>query len=790
MKLEQEDLALSLRKGGKESEYLKSVETDDFAELKKRGLNLRPIARLIQRNVLLVTGITATVAVATLSSALTSKHNYEGEFRLLVEPITSEAKYTDPSVLSRNGETSNATVGVDYPSLIQVLESPGLLDKIVKRIHARYPDVSYDSLSKNLVVQRVGKDMLDSTKIIEVSYKGENPEKVQFILAEVAKGYLNYSLEERKTRIGEGVKFIDEQLPRWQEQVNNLAGNLQMLQQRYKLSDPVSQVAELSKQVHEIQAQRLDSQRELQEQRRLYTNLQSQLGLRPNEAITASTLSQEPHYQDLLSQLKKTESQIAVESARFSEESPVIQKLREQQKNLSRLLNQEAQKILGQNIPSTASSPQLLNFQNSTRLELIKQLVDTANRVQVLEARNQAVTKAEAFLDQQVRQFPASMRTYNDLQRRLEIATKTLNQLLIQRETLRVDAAQKEVPWEIVSEPKIPRDAKGNPIPASTGNPKKLAMGVIAALMLGLGAAVIKEKYCDVFYTIEEMEDALKLPLLGVIPLNKGAKKIPNSSAIVKSIEGTQANHSDASLFLEAFDSLYASIHFLASNPPVRSLVVSSAASGDGKTTTALHLAQAAALMGQRVLLVDANLRQPQLHTSLGLPNVQGLSNLLSQNLDPNPVLQRSPLEENLFVLTSGQIRAQSTRLLASNRMQDLMEQFQTAFDLVIYDAPHLLGLTDAKFLAEHTDGVLMVVGVGNTKRSVVMQVINGLNTFRLPILGIVANHVKTIANSSYDYNKRHYEHNHRVRPTFEKIPKVFTTDLLNSVKATDEVLR
>jgi capsular exopolysaccharide synthesis family protein len=381
------------------------------------------------------------------------------------------------------------------------------------------------------------------------------------------------------------------------------------------------------------------------------------------------------------------------------------------------------------------------------------------------------------------------MRQYNELQRRLDIATKTLSQLLIQRETLRVDAAQKEVPWEMVSAPEIPHDAKGNMLPARSGNPKKLAMGVIAAIVLGLGAAALKEKYYDLFYTTEDIQDRLELPLLGVIPLNKSAKH-PNSSGVVKSIEGTQANHNEASLFLEAFDSLYASIHFLASNPPVRSLVVSSASPGDGKTTTALHLGQAAALMGQRVLLVDANLRLPQIHTSLGLLNVQGLSNLLSQNLDPNALIQQSPMEENLFVLTSGQIRSHSTRLLASNRMQDLMEQFQAAFDLVIYDAPHLLGVADANFLAEHTDGLLMVVGVGKTKRSVVMQVLDGLNSFRLPILGIVANHVKASKNSSYGYNNRYYEQNHRVHPKEAKTAKVFTTDLLTSVKASDDALR
>ncbi len=767
MKSEQDVQAFSPSKSGKKSEQLALVDIDEFDDLKKRGLNLRPIWRTIQRNALLITGVTTVVATTFLYSGLTSPHIYEGDFRLLVEPITSEAKSTAPSVLSRD-QGASTTNELDYPTLLQVLKSPGLLDAIAKQIQARYPDISYDSLSKNLVVQRVGTTLLDTTKLIQVRYQGQDPKKVQFVLSEVAKGYLRYSLEDRKTHIGEGVKFIEDQLPSLQQQVNSLERELQALQERYRLSDPVSESAELAKQASEIEAQKLQTQRELREQKTLYINLQKQIGLPPNEVIAASALSQDPNYQDLLGQLKKTESQIALESARFKEQTPVIQILRQKQKNLSLLLNQEAQRILG----STAKTPQVLTFQNSIRLALIKQLVDTANQVQVLEVRNQAVAQAEAFFKQQEQQLPAIRRQYNDLQGRLEIATKTLNQLLIQRATLRVEAAQKEVPWQVVSEPGMQRDAAGNPLPAPRDTGKQLAMGVIAGFVLGLGAAVITERYRNIFYTTEDMQEAIELPLLGVIPFEPSAKQFLNSAAVVGSIEGNSANHSDTSLFLDAFSSLYTGVRLLASVRPVHSLVVSSAALGDGKTTIALHLAAAAAGTGQRVLLVDANLRLPQLHARLGLSNHQGLSNLLSQNLEPEDFIQRSPLENNLFVLTSGPLLPGATRLLASTHMQQMMEQFQAAFDLVIYDTPHLFQLADANFLASNTDGILVVVGVCKTQRSVVMQVLKGLNTLRLPILGIVANHVENSFNRSSSYHQHYYEQKHRVRLIFDKNQK------------------
>ncbi len=345
-----------------------------------------------------------------------------------------------------------------------------------------------------------------------------------------------------------------------------------------------------------------------------------------------------------------------------------------------------------------------------------------------------------------------------------------------------MEIAQKEVPWEVVSAPRIQ-------LSASTNILKELALGVIAGFVLGVGAAVYKEKRRNVFYTNEDIEEGTQLSILGVAPFNESAAHFTNFSAVAGSIEGTKAQHSDTSLFLEAFNSLHASIRFLASNPPVHSLVVSSAAPGDGKTTVALHLAQVAALMGQRVLLVDANVRLPQLHTRLDLPNLQGLSNLLCQELEPNDLIQRSPLD-NLFVLTSGQLLPDSTRLLASTKMQHLMKQFHTAFDLVIYDTPHLLSFADASFLAAHTDGILMVVGLSKTKRSVLKQVVDRLNTWHLPILGVVANHIKEHKNSSHSHDNRDYEQNHQLRPSFENEPKTLKTAALTSVQEADDGYR
>ncbi len=483
------DKSNELNKNGLNSVH-KSVQSFDSDELEapKKALNLGPILRNIRRNALLIAVITAATTIASLYLVPKSPRIYEGNFQLLVEPITSEAKLTDPSVLSRN-ENSAPAIGIDYPTLLQVLQSPSLLTKISKRIQSQYPNFKNDSLGKdlvrqNLVIRRIGTNLTDFTKLIEVHYKGEDPAQVEFVLQEILNEYLKYGLESRKTHISSAVEFIEGQLPRLRRQVNDLQGQLQVLQQQYKLNNPTNDGGALSQQLREIQTQKFNVQRELTEQKALYANLQKQLNLGENEVLTASTLSDDPSYRALLTQKKDIESQIAIKSVELTNDHPVIQSLRQQQKNISLLLNQEVQQTTGQTLPNRATNPQILKFQNSTRQSLIKQLIDTSNNIHLLEVRNQAFTKAEAVLNQQLLQFPVTANKYNKIQQNLEITTNTLNQLLVHRETLRVEAAQKEVPWQIASAPTIPRDVAGKPIPIPSDASKKLDIAIFVGLIL------------------------------------------------------------------------------------------------------------------------------------------------------------------------------------------------------------------------------------------------------------------------------------------------------------------
>ncbi len=710
----------------------------------QQRLNLSPLLRTSKRKAILMASITAMATAGVWYWNANSPPIYEGNFQILVEPVTSEGKLAEPSTLTRTtGVPDEQFLEVDYSTLIRILTTPGMLSDIVEQVQTKYPKFSAESLRKALKVERLGADEFEKSKIIAVSYNGPNPKLVQLVLETTAQKYLKYSLDERKTRIGQGVEFIEEQLPELRKRVANLQAELQKLQEKHQLINPGAKGEALLAQARKIKVQQLETQRQLQELKTLQENLQRQLGLTTDEAIAVSTLSQDSNYQRLLGQFKAVESEIAIESARFTPNNPNMQALQDKRNNLLDLLDLEKQRIFGQHSTAKADQFPVLNSQNSILLGMIEKLAETTNQIKVLEVRQQAFAINQNEVQQQALQIPKVVRRHTELQRELAIANRTLEQLLTQRDTLQVEAAQSQVPWEIVSEPQIPRDAAGNLMPALVDSKKTLLMGFMGGLFLAVVAAVFLEKSRDIFYTSEDLKDAIKLPFLGEIPFSDRLGKNP---------EATEDNKSATSAFLDAFDALYANIHFRFSDPSIRSLAVSSPARGDGKSTIALYLAQTIAAMGKKVLLVDANLRFPQLHDSLSLSNQQGLSEILASQLSPNELIQRSPIRDNLFVLTAGQPSPDSIKLLTSAQMEKLMAEFQSTFDLVIYDTSPLLDFTDTSFLSVHTDGILMVVRVSQTKKSLVMKALDKIISFKLPILGIIANHsTSTFSGNSSD---------------------------------------
>jgi len=706
----------------------------------EESLNLRQLLSVARRRWLLLTAVTLAVSSLVGVKILNEVPRYQSRVHLLVEPIAGDERFDQFS----QRLAGQIGIRLDYDTQIQVLLSPSPMAPIVTAIQERYPEVDYGSLVGNLNINR-----LESTKILEVSYQDSDPNKIKYVLDRVAIGFIEYSKLEQKTGKQKGLKFVEEQLPTLQQRVDELQAQMEKFRQRNNLMDPEIQGQTTSDRLLTLRQERQGTQAKLNEAKSLQSKLQGQLSLELDRAIAVAALSEAPRYQLLLDELQKLETEIALETARLTPSNPQVKALETKRDRLLPLLRQEALVVLGTDRVSSdtramAASP------NRIRLGLTQKLIEVTNERQVLTVRDSALAQAEQETRQNVKNFAALSRRYADLERQLEVATESLNRFLAVQEDLQIEAAQRTMSWELLVEPHIPT------VPISPNIPRGLLVGVVAGLLAGSGAALLAEKLDVRIHSADDLKESVGLPLLGIIPLRKDFKERRGAERAAP-LPPMISRRYRASPFLEAFRSLNANLSFLSPDRPLQSLVISSSVPLEGKSTTSTHLAQAAAAMGQKVLLVDADLRRPQIHAMTDLPNVWGLSHAISMDIEVNDIVQRSPTEDNLYILTAGQIPPDPTRLLSSQKMRNLIDKLQASFDLVIFDTPPLLGLADGKFLAAHTDGILLVVRLGRTDRTILQQVLDGLRVSQSSPLGIIANGANDYTSSSYNYYHRYF---------------------------------
>ena len=743
-----------------------------FLAQEEEEIDLRQLFQAIKRGWLTIAIIGCSALAGVWFWTDQQEPIYQSNFHLLIEPPTEQ----QATPLALSGVVGGS---VDYATQIEVLLSPTVLEPIIENMKPKYPKLDYPSMALGkkapLKIQQ-----LKNTKILAISYQDTDPEKTRFVLEHLAKAYLQYSQDERQTELNKGKNFAKQQSILVEDEVDKLQEKLQQFRLQHNLLNPETHAAQLSQQLVTLEEQYVATEVKLSETRSLYDILEGEIGLAPEEALAASYLSESPRYQNLLNQLQEVEIKLAKESARFFHNSPVIQDLKEEQQNLLPLLREEAKIALGNNLVATDIDSSSLANPSSLRLELNSQLIQTANQLKVLQIRRLALEQELGILKQKIRQMPSIAREYTDLQRELKIATENLIRLLTAEQDLELEVAQQALPWKVISPAQLPE----NPIYPKV--PLNLALGTFAGFLLGIGAALLRDRLDPAFHSVDELKDSTRLPLLASVPFDKQQKKknqnrgkgkkealpslkiVSGKADFDKSLEFFKIPKRYAdSQFKEEFRSLHTNIRLLGSDSVSKSLVISSSVPGEGKSTVSLNLAKAASEMGHRVLLIDADMRLPQVHQRLNLLNTVGLSNLLSDSaLDLEELVQK-PSEaelETLSVLTAGENPPDPVRLLSSQRMERLREQLDRddRYDLIIYDTPPVLLFADAKILGASTRGTILVATMDKTNRYELKEAIEELKMSRVPILGLVANKVKLKSKGSYynNYNRYRYHDN------------------------------
>lgn len=210
----------------------------------------------------------------------------------------------------------------------------------------------------------------------------------------------------------------------------------------------------------------------------------------------------------------------------------------------------------------------------------------------------------------------------------------------------------------------------------------------------------------------------------------------------------------------EAFRTLRTSLHYTADRESCRVILITSVGPGDGKTMTSSNLATSMAQAGDRVLLIDGDLRKPRCHRLFGVSNRRGLTNVLVDSVDMTEVVRESQVP-GLSLLTSGPIPPNPAELLDSKRMEEVLQQARDSFDRVLVDTAPAGPVADASILASKVDGVILVIVSGQTRVDQANEVKDTLTRARGRMLGVVLNKARL---SSSDYHYRYYYEEERGR--------------------------
>lgn len=345
------------------------------------------------------------------------------------------------------------------------------------------------------------------------------------------------------------------------------------------------------------------------------------------------------------------------------------------------------------------------------------------------------------------------------LKRAKEVYENTYNILLEKAEEERIRSASRGAGVNIVDVATRPV----NPIPKNES--RFYVLGLLIGLGLGLGLALFIEFNDTTLKSTEDIEKHLSLPVLGTIPHIVRKNESESAQKDARPHPADDHHHlfsfeGDDSVITESYRSLRTNLTFLSPDKPLQMILVTSTGPGEGKSLTASNLAVAWSQMGKRTLLVDTDLRRPVLHRIFGDKRDPGFTDLfMGENPDFDRIVRATP-KSNLFLIPAGTFTPNPAELLGSFKIEKILDYFKSRYDMIFFDTPPIVAVTDSTLLGTRMDGVLMVVKSHHTDRDIALWASNSLRKVGVRILGTVFNDIDlTHRYSSYGYYKYYYHY-------------------------------
>ncbi len=599
----------------------------------------------------------------------------------------------------------------------EVLQSKPILYEVINRLNLQMEwgkageklprDVAFKILKNSISVfqQR-------DTSLIVISVKRDNPNEAAKIANEIAEVYRDSRLDVASRQARSAIDKMAEQL---KEQSDRVDAAEQKIEQLRKELDIAVIGGEGSVDVDNIRLQQLEgdrlaAQHEMVEKKGLLDILADLDDRGLVEQATAFTFDQ--LVMDLIRQLQDIEIQLSALQADYGENHPEVQRITLQKRTVEETL--------------------------SDRLRALRERLETEykiakNKFESLDAILAGV-RGEV-IGAQGEKFRPFRRAQDALESEKFIHSQLKSKL---RQEMITQAVPRN-PVEIIDV------AEPDNRPVSPN----LFMNVLLSIFVGLGAGVGLAyfiEYLDTsIKTADDVERLLGLPVLGLIP-----QKV---RPLVE--EGPDSEHA------EAYRVLRTNLAFSEGGLNRGAFCVLSSGAGEGKSTTVFNLAYVCAQQGEKVLLIDADMRRPVQHTILGLSNRFGLTNVLLRDVPVEEAIKATSVP-NLHFLPSGRLPRTSLGVLDPKRIGELIASLKSKYDVVLIDAPPLVGISDSSILAKEADGAIMVVQYRKYPRDMLIKAKQMLDTLGVTAVGAVLNNINVMRDDYYYYYHSYYSDYYR----------------------------
>lgn len=396
--------------------------------------------------------------------------------------------------------------------------------------------------------------------------------------------------------------------------------------------------------------------------------------------------------------------------------------------------------------------------------ELRKSVIGKESELELFKRRLEAYNKAiKAYKSGNPDIMSQSLELLR-LKRSKEVYENIYSILLEKAEEQRIISASSTAGVKIVDMPVMPEN------PIDKNEMRFYLLGAILGLAIGIVLAFLIDFNDTTIKSNEDIEKYLNLAVMGTIPhiandkktdieirRNKSKKeKITSVLQYPRHVFNFEGNDS---VTTESYRSLRTNLTFLSPDKPLKTIVLTSAGPSEGKSLTISNLATAYAQMGKKTLLIDADLRRPVIHHIFNIKREPGFTDLFVEDIDYNKIIQKSD-KENLYIIPAGVFTPNPAELIGSNRMNTIIEKLKNDFDMIFFDSPPVVAVTDSTLLGTKTDGILIVIRSHNTAREIAIRAMNILKNVNVRILGTVLNDIDlTHRYSSYGYYKYYYHY-------------------------------